>query len=82
LREHNKIADDLSYVNIGWSEWDTTYNFAQNYQEADSTEDLKQEFFPNNRRFDLAVIFNKVGETSLLKNGTTHLRKHYQFLAY
>ena len=60
LRKHNKIADDLYYVNIGWSEWDTTYNFAQNYQKTDSTEDLKQELFPN-RRFDLAVIFNKSG---------------------
>ncbi len=60
LQEHNKIADDLFYVNIGWSEWDTTYNFAQNHQETDNKEDLKQELFPN-RRFDLAVIFNKSG---------------------
>ncbi|PSB28973.1 bifunctional diguanylate cyclase/phosphodiesterase [Chlorogloea sp. CCALA 695] len=66
LQEHNKIADDLSYVNIGWSEWDTTYHFIQNYQEADSTEDLKQELFPN-RRFDLAVIFNKSGRNIFAK---------------
>ena len=66
LREHKNIADDLYYVNIGWSEWETTYNFAKNYQEADSTEDLKQELFPN-RRFDLAVIFNKSGRNIFAK---------------
>ncbi len=66
LQEYTKVADDLYYVNIGWSEWDNTYHFAQNYQEADSTEDLKQELFPN-RRFDLAVIFNKSGTNIFAK---------------
>lgn len=66
LRQYNKIAEDLYYVNIGWSEWDTTYNFAQNYQKADSREDLKQELFPN-RRFDLAALFNKSGKNIFAK---------------
>ncbi|MBW4662839.1 MAG: hypothetical protein KME01_01335 [Chroococcus sp. CMT-3BRIN-NPC107] len=66
LRAHSKIAEDLYYVNIGWSEWDITYNFVQNYQEADSQENLKQELFPN-RRFDLAVVFNKSGKNIFAK---------------
>ncbi len=73
LQKHTKIADELYYVNIGWSEWDTTYNFTQNYQEAYIKENLTQELFPN-RRFDLAAIFNKSGKNIFAKewDNTSH----------